>query len=323
MVDDQVLMKTDGFPTYHMAVVVDDHLMEITHVIRGEEWISSTPKHLLLYESFGWNPPEYAHLPLLRNPDKSKLSKRKNPTSILYYRQAGYLPEALINFLGLMAYSPADGEEMFSLEKMVSTFDLDRVSLGGPIFDLLKLRAFNGRYLRNLAPDALWARLKAWMLGDDTWTRIVPLAQPRLEQLSDFVPACWYLFADRLDYDASLLTGPADADAERVPRLLRIAQWEIEKTRTWDVESIQGVFNKISTLENIKLKDLMMTFYVAMSGRKVSLPAFDGMVIMGRDLCLRRLQYAIEILEKAGTVLSGKALKKIQKDYEVAYGKAD
>ncbi|MCL5270273.1 MAG: glutamate--tRNA ligase [bacterium] len=129
-VDEQVLLKSDGFPTYHLANVVDDHLMRISHVIRGEEWISSTPKHLLLYEYFGWEPPVFCHLPLLRNPDKSKLSKRKNPTSIAYYRRAGFLPEALLNYLGLMGYIPPDGREMFTLAEMIGTFDITRVAHG-------------------------------------------------------------------------------------------------------------------------------------------------------------------------------------------------
>ncbi len=130
-IDHQVLMKSDGFPTYHLANVVDDHLMGITHVIRGEEWISSAPKHRRLYDCFGWQMPDLIHLPLLRNPDKSKLSKRKNPTSINYYKQAGYLPEALLNYLGLIAYSMPDGGEMFDLDQMIASFDIGRVSLGG------------------------------------------------------------------------------------------------------------------------------------------------------------------------------------------------
>jgi glutamyl-tRNA synthetase len=188
-VDDQVLMKSDNFPTYHLANVVDDHLMGITHVVRGEEWINSCPKHKLLYEYFGWEPPVFCHLPLLRNPDKSKLSKRKNPTSILYYRQAGILPEALLNYLGLMGYTPPNGEEMFTVAEMVESFDIGRVSLGGPIFDIVKMNWLNGRYLREKCDTVdLLGRLKEWMLNDATWEQILPLVQKRLEKLSDLVP---------------------------------------------------------------------------------------------------------------------------------------
>jgi len=317
-IDNQVLLKTDGFPTYHLANVVDDHLMAITHVIRGEEWISSTPKHILLYEAFGWDPPEFAHLPLLRNPDKSKLSKRKNPTSILYYRQAGFLPEALVNFLGLMAYSPADGEETFTLEKMAEIFDLDRVSLGGPIFDIQKLKAFNGRYIRELSADALLQRLKTWMLNDEMMLKLLPLAQPRLNQLSDFVPMTSFVYADRLIYDSELLLKGVDAP-ERAPVLLRIAQWEIERMTTWDAESIQSMFSKIGEKEDIKFKKLLSLFFVAISGSPVSLPLFDTMAVLGRDMSLRRVQYAIELLEQVDVKLSGKALKKLTKDYDFRY----
>ncbi len=317
-IDDQILLKTDGFPTYHLANVVDDHLMGITHVIRGEEWISSTPKHLLLYEAFGWNPPEFAHLPLLRNPDKSKLSKRKNPTSILYYSQAGFLPEALINFLGLMAYSPADGEEMFSLQKLSETFDLDRVSLGGPIFDLRKLQAFNARYIRELSPEALLQRMSSWMLNEATLLKLTPLAQPRMNQLTDFIPLTACVFSDQLSYEAELLLTKLD-DPDRAPELLRIVQWEIEQMVQWDADGIKEMFNGVAEKEDQKFKNLLSMFFVAMTGSVVSLPLFDTMVVMGRDMCLRRVQYAIEALEQTGIQLGGKKLKKLTKDYDYRY----
>ena len=177
-VDMQVLLKQDGMPTYHLANVVDDHLMEITHVIRGEEWISSAPKHILLYNYFQWPVPALCHLPLLRNPDKSKLSKRRNPTSILYYRRMGYLPEALVNYLGLMAWSMPDGEEKFTLAQMAEKFDLKRISLGGPVFDIKKLTWLNGRWLReNLSDEEFAERVQEWALNRDYLMRIVPLVK--------------------------------------------------------------------------------------------------------------------------------------------------
>lgn len=321
MVDDQILLKTDGFPTYHMANVVDDHLMEITHVIRGEEWISSTPKHVLLYEAFGWKPPEFAHLPLLRNPDKSKLSKRKNPTSISYYQRAGILPETLLNFLGLMAYSLPDGREEFTLDDMVSSFDLDRVSLGGPIFDVEKLKDFNGRYLRDMDPEQLYARLKEWGLNESTWLKILPLARPRLEQLSDLVGMSAFLFSDRLSYDASLLVKACES-GERAVELLRIVQWEIEKATTWQTDDVKQVFFLLSEKEDLKLKKLMPLFFVAFAGSSVSLPIFDSMVIMGKDMCLRRIQYALEGLAGEGFALKGKGLKRFTSAYQAKYNKA-
>src|SRR5580704_3601165 len=180
-VDDQVLMKSDGFPTYHLANVVDDHLMQITDVIRAEEWISSTPKHVLLYRAFGWQQPRFWHMPLLRNLDKSKISKRKNPVSLIYYRQAGFLPEAMINFLGLMGGGmPAPTTEstptqpaikqsetdIFSLPDMVARFDVKNIRLGGPVFDLTKLKWLNGEYIRALTPEKFYAALRSTVLSD-------------------------------------------------------------------------------------------------------------------------------------------------------------
>ena len=165
-VDMQILLKSDGMPTYHLANVVDDHLMGITHVLRGEEWISSAPKHQLLYQYFGWQMPELCHLPLLRNPDKSKLSKRKNPTSILYYERMGYLPEALLNYLGRMAWSMPDEREKFSLDEMLKAFSLDRISLGGPVFDVTKLDWLNGTWIREELDDNAFAdRVANWALN--------------------------------------------------------------------------------------------------------------------------------------------------------------
>jgi glutamyl-tRNA synthetase len=321
MVDDQILLKSDGFPTYHLANVVDDHLMEITHVIRGEEWISSTPKHVLLYEAFGWDPPEFAHLPLLRNPDKSKLSKRKNPTSISYYQRAGIFPEALLNFLGLMAYSLPDGREEFTLNDMVSSFDLDRISLGGPIFDIEKLKDFNGRYLRAMEPEQLYSRLKEWGLNEATWLKILPLARPRLEQLSDLVEMSAFLFSDRLTYDASELINACE-NGERAVELLRIVQWEIEKTTAWQADDVKQIFSLLSEKEDLKLKKLMPLFFVAFAGSSVSLPIFDSMVIMGKDMCLRRIQYALEALTEEGFALKGKGLKRFTSAYQAKYNKA-
>jgi glutamyl-tRNA synthetase len=189
-VDDQVLMKSDGYPTYHLANVVDDHLMQITDVIRAEEWISSTPKHVLLYKAFGWRQPRFWHMPLLRNIDKSKISKRKNPVSLIYYQQAGFLPEAIINFLGLMGGGmPADinnGTEQFTLDEMVEHFVFTNIRLGGPVFDLTKLKWLNGEYLRKLSPEQFYAELRSTVLSDDYLRHIAPLIQTRIETLGQF-----------------------------------------------------------------------------------------------------------------------------------------
>lgn len=317
-IDDQILLKTDGFPTYHLANVVDDHLMEITHVMRGEEWINSAPKHFMLYEAFGWDAPEIIHFPLLRNPDRSKLSKRKNPTSILYYRQAGFLPEAVLNFLGLLAYSMPDDKEEFSLQEMVDAFDINRVSTGGPIFDVQKLKNFNARYIRKLSKEELWMKLKDWFINDDTFMKIVEMAQPRLNQFTDFMPLASQIFQDRLDYPAELLTSAVKED-EDAPKLLRTLQWEIEKHTVWNTDTVGQIFGSIAEKEDIKLKKLMPLYYIVFSGSKVALPLYDSMVLIGKDLCLRRIQYALEILEQKGITLKGKALKRFTKEYQFKY----
>ena len=194
LVDAQILLKSDGMPTYHLANVVDDHLMGISHVLRGEEWINSAPKHKLLYEYFGWEMPQLCHLPLLRNPDKSKLSKRKNPTSILYYQRMGYLPEALLNYLGRMGWSMPDEREKFSLVDMLEQFDIQRVSLGGPIFDVEKLSWLNGMWIReNLDEAQLAQRLLEWAYNRENLMKVLPHAQKRMEKLSDFAPLASFL----------------------------------------------------------------------------------------------------------------------------------
>ncbi len=318
-VDDQVLMKSDNFPTYHLASVVDDHLMEITHVLRGEEWISSGPKHLLLYEAFGWEPPEFIHLPLLRNPDKSKLSKRKNPTGVFYYKQAGILPEALVNYLGLMGYTLPSGEEMFSVDQMVESFDIDRVSLGGPIFDQEKLKWLNGRYLREtLDADQLLEKLKTWFLNDETWKRILPLAQPRLEAMSDLVPLTAFFFDDVPEYDPQLLI-PKKMEGDDIVRIFRIFLWELEGMRQWNKDALHECVKKVAENEEIKIRDLVMPLFVAITGSPSSTPLFDSMEIIGPDMSRRRISAALDALDGLGFSLGKKKLKKLEKDYQNRY----
>src|ERR1700733_5655235 len=191
-VDMQVLMKSDGLPTYHLANVVDDHLMEITHVIRAEEWISSTQKHVLLYRAFGWTMPEFIHMPLLRNADKSKISKRKHPTSINFYRDIGILPHALLNFLGLLGWSFGGDREKFTLDEMISVFSGDRLSLGGPVFDLAKLTWLNEKYLHELTYEQLADAAIDWRLNKSFLVKVLPLVRERIKKLDELIPAIEY-----------------------------------------------------------------------------------------------------------------------------------
>ena len=318
-IDHQVLQKSDGFPTYHLANVVDDHLMQISHVIRGEEWISSTPKHILLYQYFEWEPPVFAHLPLLRNPDKSKLSKRKNPTGINYYRDAGFLPEAMCNYLGMMGYTLPDQREIFSIDELCESFEIKRMSLGGPIFDLAKLKWLNGRYLREqLTEKEVVNRLIEWKFNSDFMQKIIPHALQRLENFSDFLPLAGFLFNEQPTIVLNELVGKIEPD--EASKLLKIFEWELEKITGWERDAISKIFQKIAEIEDKKLKEVLPLFFQAMSGAKVSLPLFDAMTILGPDLVRVRLRSALGLLSAEGAGLSKKRLKSLEKEYRAKYG---
>ena len=318
-IDHQVLQKSDGYPTYHLANVVDDHMMEISHVIRGEEWISSTPKHILLYQQLGWEIPSFAHLPLLRNPDKSKLSKRKNPTGIFYYRDAGYLPEAMLNYLGMMGYTLPDQREIFSLGELSESFDIKRMSLGGPIFDLAKLKWLNGRYLREkLSEDDVVERLIQWKLNTTKFKNILPHALQRLENFSDFIPLTEFLFNEHPEITLENLIGKLDPG--QAAKLLKICEWELEKIKNWHRDEIFSLFQDLAKTEEKKLKEILPLFFQAMSGKSISLPLFDAMSILGPDLVRVRLRKAIGLLNSEGVGLSKKGLKVLEKEYQQKYG---
>jgi glutamyl-tRNA synthetase len=294
-VDMQVLLKSDGWPTYHLANVVDDRLMEITHVMRGEEWLPSAPKHVLLYEYFGWQMPAIAHLPLLRNADRSKLSKRKNPTSILFYKRMGYLPEALLNFLGLLAVPPVDGEEKMDLATMSQRFGLEHVNLGGPIFDVAKLDWLNGRYIRELSDEQFCQNVRSWALNEPYLRGIAPLAQTRIERLSDLGPLCAFMFAGRLEVSVEQLrAGKLDDEAMR--RALFEAMTAFDALPAWEAAAIEGAVRHIAEVLGKRLREVVRPFYVAIAGRPASLPLFESMMLLGRDLVRERLRVALDVL---------------------------
>ena len=318
-IDHQVLQKSDGYPTYHLANVVDDHMMKISHVIRGEEWISSTPKHVLLYQQLGWEVPAFAHLPLLRNPDKSKLSKRKNPTGIFYYRDAGYLPEAMLNYLGMMGYTLPDQREIFSVGELSESFDIKRMSLGGPIFDLAKLKWLNGRYLREeLSEDDVVERLIQWNLNATKFRKILPHALQRLENFSDFIPLTEFLFNEHPEITLENLI--CKLDPGEAAKLLKICEWELEKIKNWQRDELFTLFQDIAKTEEKKLKEILPLFFQAMSGKSISLPLFDAMSILGPDLVRVRLRKALDLLNSEGVGLSKKGLKVLEKEYRQKYG---
>jgi glutamyl-tRNA synthetase len=296
-VDMQILLKADGMPTYHLANVVDDHLMEISHILRGEEWINSAPKHKLLYEYLGWEMPVLCHLPLLRNPDKSKLSKRKNPTSLLLYERMGYLPEALLNYLGLMAWSMPDGEEKFSLPAMISQFSLERMSLGGPVFDLQKLQWLNGRWIREeLDDEAFAARVRQWALNKEYLMPLVPLVRSRISVLSDLGPLTAPFLSGIIEITLDqLLGGKLDRDTISVALELVLQRME---GLEWNKAEIENMLRDLATLTDTKFRDFLRPFFVIMTGNPVSVPLFDAMEILGRDLCRARLRHALTLVGK-------------------------
>src|SRR5882672_9163378 len=281
--DDQILIKTDGFPTYHLANVVDDHLMGITHVIRAEEWLSSTPKHVVLYQAFDWEQPEFVHMPLLRNADKSKISKRKNPVSLDYYRDAGFLPEALLNFLGTMGWSIAGDREKFTLAEMVEAFSFDRVSLGGPVFDLVKLSAMNADYLRALDDAEIVRRLRTWRLSDDRLRGLVPLVRARMQRLDEFMPLTDFFFSGDLDYAAVakdlLPKGRVPRDVSDVMVLFSEA---LDTQRDFSPAGLEAFTRAFAEKNGWSSKELFMLLRVAATAKKATPPLFETLSTLGR-----------------------------------------
>lgn len=321
LVDDQIVLKSDGFPTYHLAVVVDDHLMGVNHIMRGEEWINSVPKHLKLYEYFGWEPPVFCHLPLLRNNDanKTKLSKRKNPTSINYYRRAGYLPEALLNFLGMMGWLMPSGEEKFTVQEMAENLELEKISLGGPVFDVAKLRWLNGRYIReDYGAPELRGELEKWALNVETIERIIPLVQPRLETLADWGPLTAPFFADEIAVDPAGIKMKGKEPDEML-EILQLAIWRLEQQRDFTAGALDALFRDTAEKLEIKLRQLTQPFFVALSGRSAWTPLFGSMEILGADMVRMRMRRAIDALGG----ISKKKQKKLEKRYVDLFGPRD
>ena len=311
-VDMQVLIKSDGMPTYHLANVVDDHLMKITHVIRGEEWINSAPKHQLLYQYFGWDMPVLCHVPLLRNPDKSKLSKRKNPTSIIYYRRMGYLPEALVNYLGRMGWSMPDEREKFSLEDMLRVFDISRMSLGAPIFDLEKLDWLNGCWIReNLTDDQFLDRVRGWLINREYVMKFLPLAKERVHKLSDLIPLSEFMFSGMLSLTPqSFEAGKLGLDEGK--KILQFSLWEFDRVDVWTKDALFTILKKLSKGMAYSLKDFNYFIFVAVAGTPNSWSILDTMECIGSDMTRARLRHAVVVLGG----ISKKENKVLEKEYK-------
>lgn len=310
MVDAQILLKSDGMPTYHLANVVDDHLMQITHVIRGEEWINSAPKHKLLYQYFGWEMPALCHMPLLRNADKSKLSKRKNPTSILFYQKMGYMPEALLNYLARMGWSMPDESEKFTRQEMFDNFDIQRVSLGGPIFDTEKLSWLNGLWLRDLSAENFAEKFAAWGLTKERLMPLVPHVQTRVDTFADVVGLAGHFLSGMTNLTEDSFTNPRLTIEEQVD-ILQFSLWQLEAIRHWERDEIQKRLFALAKNMEIKPKDFLSPLFMAIAGTTETISVLDSMALLGPDMSRARLRHAINALGGVGK----KKLKRIERAY--------
>ncbi|MGF1509361.1 MAG: glutamate--tRNA ligase [Myxococcota bacterium] len=297
-IDDQILFKSDGYPTYHLANVVDDHLMQISHVIRAEEWISSTPKHVLLYELFGWEKPSFIHMPLLRNADKSKISKRKNPVSIMDYRQRGFHPKAVVNFLAQLGWTMPDQRELFTLEEFVDEFSFDRVHLGGPTFDLDKFTWLNGKYFREvLDEDELAEFLRQTLFSSERIRSLVPLIRERIDVGEQFVPGTEYFFRGDVELAPDVLK-PKKHTFKDLAAALEQALDVLERHTPFEAASLEMACRDVVGALGWKAGDLFMALRVSLTGRKASPPLFDVMERLGRALVRRRLRNAIQLAKQ-------------------------
>ncbi len=296
--DDQVLLKGDGYPTYHLANIVDDHLMGITHVMRAEEWIPSVPKHLLLYQAFGWTPPAMAHLPLLRNPDRSKISKRKQPTSLNWYRDQGYLPEAMVNFLALMGFSQPDGREIFPFEEMAKHFAFDRITTTGPVFDLKKLEWLNGEYIRALDPAELTRRLHPFGGEGGRIAEILPLIQERLKRLAEWPELTAFFF--EAPVPGPLLLELSRHSAPETTAMLEEAVGALQAQADFSPAVVETLLRDTQGLRGWKTGDYFMTLRVAATGKKATPPLTETFAVLGKEETVRRLKAAAVWLGNPG-----------------------
>ena len=289
--DDQVLLKSDGFPTYHLAATVDDHLMEITHVIRGDEWLGSFPKHVMLYSMLGWTPPAFAHVPVVLGPDKSKLSKRHGAAAVLEYRDLGYLPEAMINFLAFLGWSPGTEQEFFDLEGLVAAFDLARVQVSPAVFDIARLDHVNGHHIRALPTEEFALRLEPFTpkLSPTLRVAAAPLVQERIQRLAEATELLDFLTTAPTDLPDELV--PADKDAVTTTAMLQEVRLLLESEEVG--EGLEPSLRALAERLGWKVKDLFMAVRIALTGRRITPPLLPSAALLGQAECLRRVDWAI------------------------------
>lgn len=298
-VDDQILLKSDGFPTYHLANVVDDHFMEITHVIRGEEWLPSTPKHCLLYKAFGWDCPHFAHLPLLLNRDKTKLSKRQGSVAVEDFVEQGYFKEAFVNFIALLGWNPTADREIFNFDELIKAFNLEKVNKSGAVFDTQKLDWMNSQYLRNLPNSYLVELLKPEIakynfakVTDEYLGNVIELLKERIIFLKDVPIFGNYMFEKPKEFEAEYLAKHWKEDTTEIIKPL------VEKLRTasdWKHETTHNITKQYVEDSGLKLKDVIHPLRLMVTGKSVGAGMFETMEILGKSECMERLDYFVKL----------------------------
>jgi glutamyl-tRNA synthetase len=296
-IDDQVIMKSDGFPTYHLAVVVDDHLMKITHLVRGEEWLSSSPKHVLLYRYFGWDMPKVIHTPLLRNPDRSKLSKRHGHAAVSWYIENGYLKEAVVNFLATRVWNHPQGKEIFAVDELISHFEFKDMHIQGPIADIDKLKWINGQWIRLLPDEELIKRLSPFLpkeLSSDVFKKIWPHLKERLVTLNELPQLVSYFIHDP-KVDLKTVTKESKMDPEKTADYLSKVHHLLESQSEWTIESLETSLRQLQQDLDLKPRPAFMTIRVVLTGKTATPPLFDIMEVLGKAEVLSRIQSIIKI----------------------------
>ena len=305
-IDDFVLLKSDGYPTYHLANVVDDSAMEISHVIRAEEWVSSTPRHLLLYQALKLEPPEFVHHPMILGPDRAKLSKRHGSVSILDYRDQGYLAQTMFNFLALIGWSLDDKTEIISRQALIDNFSLERIGKTGAIFNREKLDWMNGVYIRNLSAEEFFEAAQPYLMTDvetgkavieneDYVREILPLVQERAKTMLEVVGLTRFFFVEELDYDAEMLIGKK-MDARSTAKALKAAQQKLEPLKSFDTDSLEGVLRPLAPELELKTGQLFSVLRVAVTGQTAAPPLFETMAVLGRERSMKRIAAALSRL---------------------------
>ncbi|HXN58490.1 MAG TPA: glutamate--tRNA ligase [Candidatus Angelobacter sp.] len=299
--DDHVLLKSDGYPTYHLAFAVDDHEMRISHIIRGDGWLPSAPKHLLLFQAFNWLPPAFAHLPLVLGPDKKPLAKRHGAKDVLEYREAGYLPEAVDNFIAFLGWSPGTEEDILTIDQLIEKFSIEKIQASPAMANLERLDWLNGQFIRRLTADDLASRLASRMpqVPVESLKPLIPLVQERLRTLNEASDMLRFFFEEPNSYQAAQLI-PKGRDASATAKALIDAATTLGAVTTWTPESIEPALRGLAERLGWSSKDLFMALRVAITGRTVTPPLIESISRLGKDSVLNRL-------ERAGRTLGGPA----------------